>query len=374
MEISQQVFSDIQGIFQQAGSIPDLASFTNQIIRFLFKQIFAESSVVHFPSEQKYSKGDIEINLDQTYVRQYKEYYYLFDPVNWIDEFTQHPVVSVEDFIDYPQFMDSRFYNDFLIPQHIHHKLYLNLYSGFNHHARIGLYRSPNCQRFSKKEIVMLKLIVPYLGHAIEHHKLLEKNRLQSIFFNLLEENSAKGIILLDASMRLVYMNRAAKEFCRMLNLENAGGSAADHLPETLIEDCRTLVHQSLSNPAGTLPLTCHRTFSLNGAQSIQKSSRIVFEEVSSEKERFFLIYLEEKKSALPSSENLLKNHYHLTIRECEIVHYLFEGLKNTEIAKRVFLSEITVKKHLQSIYKKLQVSNRAAAVRKIAEAYQSMV
>jgi DNA-binding NarL/FixJ family response regulator len=166
-------------------------------------------------------------------------------------------------------------------------------------------------------------------------------------------------------------MNRTAKEFCRVLDFSNVKASLADYVPEMLIEDCRTLVHQSLSNPAGILPLTCHRTFCIGGAPRIMTSSRIVSEEISSEKERFFLIYLEEQKSPLPSTENQLKNQYSLTSRECEIVRYLYEGLKNTEIAKKVFLSEITVKKHLQSIFKKLKVPNRASAVRKIAETFQ---
>ncbi len=365
MEISQQVFSGIQNIFQLAGDNTELPSFTNQILRFLFNQIYAESAVVHFASETKYSKGDIEFNLDWAYVQQYKDYYYKHDPVHWIDEFTAYSVVSVEDFIDYQQFMDSAFYNDFLVPQRIHHKLYLNLYSGFNHHARIGLYRNSKYQRFSNQEIYLLKMIVPYLGHAIEHHKLMVKNRLQNIFFDILDENSSKGIMLLDASLRLIHLNRAAKEYCRILNFDEFDGKVTGHIPDGLIEDCRSLDYQSL-------PLTLHRTFSIDGDLEIEASSRILLKEITSEKKKFFLIYLEEKKLQRQSLETQMIIQYHLTKRECEIVRYLFEGLRNADIAKKVFLSEISVKKHVQSIFKKLKVLNRASAVRKIAETYQT--
>jgi LuxR family maltose regulon positive regulatory protein len=58
----------------------------------------------------------------------------------------------------------------------------------------------------------------------------------------------------------------------------------------------------------------------------------------------------------------------HLTEREKEILRLLIEGQPNKEIAGRLFIAEITVKKTITSIYRKLGVSSRAAAVRKTME------
>lgn len=52
-----------------------------------------------------------------------------------------------------------------------------------------------------------------------------------------------------------------------------------------------------------------------------------------------------------------------LTPREVELVDCLAEGLSNGEIARRLFLSEKTVKNHLGRIYAKLGVGSRSAAV-----------
>lgn len=52
-----------------------------------------------------------------------------------------------------------------------------------------------------------------------------------------------------------------------------------------------------------------------------------------------------------------------LTRREVELIGCLSEGLSNTEIAGRLFLSEKTVKNHLGRIYAKLGVSSRSAAI-----------
>ena len=59
---------------------------------------------------------------------------------------------------------------------------------------------------------------------------------------------------------------------------------------------------------------------------------------------------------------------YQLTAREKEILQLLLEGCQNKEIAGRLFIAEITVKKSITSIYRKLGVSSRAAAVRKTME------
>jgi two-component system nitrate/nitrite response regulator NarL len=52
-----------------------------------------------------------------------------------------------------------------------------------------------------------------------------------------------------------------------------------------------------------------------------------------------------------------------LTTRELEIIRLAADGLSTPEIAERLVVSTTTVKTHLQHIYEKLEVSDRAAAV-----------
>jgi LuxR family maltose regulon positive regulatory protein len=48
-----------------------------------------------------------------------------------------------------------------------------------------------------------------------------------------------------------------------------------------------------------------------------------------------------------------------LSWRELEVLALLAEGLRNKEIADRLFISEVTIKKHLHNSFKKLNVTNR---------------
>lgn len=49
-----------------------------------------------------------------------------------------------------------------------------------------------------------------------------------------------------------------------------------------------------------------------------------------------------------------------LSPREQEVVRFAIDGLTNLELAERLFVSEVTIKKHLTSIFQKLGVKNRA--------------
>jgi len=52
-----------------------------------------------------------------------------------------------------------------------------------------------------------------------------------------------------------------------------------------------------------------------------------------------------------------------LTPREQEVLRFLTKGTTNKEIAKALFISEKTVKSHLNSIFRKLKVSRRLQAI-----------
>ena len=52
-----------------------------------------------------------------------------------------------------------------------------------------------------------------------------------------------------------------------------------------------------------------------------------------------------------------------LTSREREILSLVAKGKSNSQIAEALFVREVTIKTHLNSIYRKLNVDNRVQAV-----------
>lgn len=69
-----------------------------------------------------------------------------------------------------------------------------------------------------------------------------------------------------------------------------------------------------------------------------------------------FSVYIDMFKKAETQTQEI---EYHLTDREKAIAIEIVKGLSNKEIAARLFIAESTVKKHVQNIYKKTEVTNR---------------
>ncbi len=61
-------------------------------------------------------------------------------------------------------------------------------------------------------------------------------------------------------------------------------------------------------------------------------------------------------------------HHFGLTEREIEILRTMALGLRNKEIADKLFISEKTVKTHINRVFRKLGVNTRATAIFKAVE------
>jgi two-component system NarL family response regulator len=66
-----------------------------------------------------------------------------------------------------------------------------------------------------------------------------------------------------------------------------------------------------------------------------------------------------EPSPAAPSPDGFNEPKPHLTRKETEVVRMVAQGLRNREIASRMFISEQTVKNHLRSVFEKLHVGDR---------------
>lgn len=60
---------------------------------------------------------------------------------------------------------------------------------------------------------------------------------------------------------------------------------------------------------------------------------------------------------------------FSLSARECEVAEHLIRGESNKSIAKHLFISEFTVRRHVESILRKLRISSRAAVLPALLQA-----
>lgn len=74
-------------------------------------------------------------------------------------------------------------------------------------------------------------------------------------------------------------------------------------------------------------------------------------------------------QAAYVAAERARRGTGPLTIRQREIVEYVAAGCSNAQIARRLRLSEATVRKHLENVFVRLDVTSRAAAVARVGSA-----
>jgi DNA-binding NarL/FixJ family response regulator len=72
---------------------------------------------------------------------------------------------------------------------------------------------------------------------------------------------------------------------------------------------------------------------------------------------------IREKQSVLTTSNTNFGNLELLTEREAEVLKYLCEGMNYKKVAQKLFISESTVKTHINNVFTKLKVNDRTQAV-----------
>jgi len=77
---------------------------------------------------------------------------------------------------------------------------------------------------------------------------------------------------------------------------------------------------------------------------------------------------IEEFRARARQTSFIRRSEKDLTSREWEVLDCLREGLSTRRIAKRLFITETTVRRHVGSILRKLDVPSREAAVEVVAQ------
>lgn len=111
--------------------------------------------------------------------------------------------------------------------------------------------------------------------------------------------------------------------------------------------------------------ISCILGFKLSGVISLQTDLQLFLKAIKVIKEGQLWISNDLLKVILEYNYHKKESSItiNLTEKEREIIEYICKGYRNKQIAERLFLSEQTVKAHINRIFKKLQLNNRAQLV-----------
>jgi LuxR family transcriptional regulator, maltose regulon positive regulatory protein len=105
---------------------------------------------------------------------------------------------------------------------------------------------------------------------------------------------------------------------------------------------------------------------SLTSARALVEEARVLLAECADP--GAVGVELEEVARSLTPAHRRIDGESELTVRELEVLRYLAEGVPKRDIGAALFLSYNTIHSHTKSIYQKLRVSSRDAAVARARE------
>ncbi|RMF85534.1 MAG: PAS domain-containing protein [Planctomycetota bacterium] len=180
------------------------------------------------------------------------------------------------------------------------------------------------------------------------------------------------GLVLTDAAERVLWLNRTAE---RILDVR-----AADclHRPfERVIKDVRLAAlwqqcRDAQENVLADVELSVPRELALkvNASRCLSASGELIgramlFCDVTTE--RVVQIQLSQDVAqrllALTSGHVAKREGPPLTHQEIRVLQLVGQGLGNKEIAEKLFVAPSTVRSHLKTLYRKLNLKSRAEAV-----------
>lgn len=220
----------------------------------------------------------------------------------------------------------------------------------------IGISLNRSDMSFSERERLLLDMLRPQLAQAHRNAEAATEVRRYLDSTRHAVEELDRGVVVLTLSGRVQWCTVRARE---LVNEYFGSFERADRLPADLrrwVERQRTLFSDNGVVPQLPEPLILDRL-----------GQRLVVRFVSDPEENRHLLLLE--KQTLPFSTRTLKS-LGLTRREAEILVWIARGKTNNEVAKLLYISPRTVKKHLEHIYQKLGVESRTEAVSRALEIF----
>lgn len=179
--------------------------------------------------------------------------------------------------------------------------------------------------------------------------------------------HAGPGIMLLTASMQVLYKDRRAWELCQQIIRCQDGKTANVVLPQavaSLVDQVRkTLKVRTDPKEWEQIQLrryvnTLHSSVLLYGTALIDQTNA----------ENRILIVISEVGIGAWQDNVVVraKEKFHLTARETTVVQHLLKGWTNKEIANEMRLAEQTIKEHLKHISEKTSTTSRTGIVIKI--------
>jgi DNA-binding CsgD family transcriptional regulator len=254
---------------------------------------------------------------------------------------------TVSDFLSEKQLHQREgLYQKFLRPMNMEEQMTL-VFPRANSMVVDGLTLFRSQRNFTERDRLILNLLLPHFMQAQQTGQVFAQ--LQQENKQLQDSLSATGSIVISDNSDVLFMTLKAEKWLQQYFFGHVKQSLPDHLQQW-VKYQKTLHHDNSSVPKPHLPMKIE-----------QDGKQLVIRFVANPINNHYVLVLEEQSFPSLTIESL--EYLGLSKREAEVLFWVAKGKENSEIAKILYVNTATVKKHLEHIYQKLEVTTRTSAV-----------
>jgi DNA-binding CsgD family transcriptional regulator len=293
---------------------------------------------------------------------------------NYIAAQQRQRFVRISDlFSNRSRLMKSAFYGRYMAPQKCAYGVCLFFWKRQRLICVIAIMRTATQGDFSLAEMNLIRQLYPQFLTALCRLRSLEREHLLRMDLEEFLSRLPLPTILLRWNLKPIYQNRAARDFCAVWEKgpEDAQlTKTTSPIPSEILDRCRLLKQQWAHAQRPIAPQTGFNEERVHHPRSPHLRATLHLKQLSScgVAQPHFLIECEDLRrhaalSTGPTASARLPHLVRLTRREQEVARLVCEGRSNQEIADAGCLSLPMVKKHLHTIFRKLEVSSRSRLI-----------
>jgi DNA-binding CsgD family transcriptional regulator/PAS domain-containing protein len=220
------------------------------------------------------------------------------------------------------------------------------------HHDR------PTGPRFGERGLALLRLLQPAFQAGVRSYVRLAGCRMG---VGRLLDTMADGLVLFDADGRVVHENVALGRI-----LADEPGANRDRVRGQMevLARCMCALARG-TGPSAECPPMPPGVREVRTATSAYRMHATLVDETLLGRTRGVLVALERTRPEFPTAE-ALRERFGLTAKEAEVALLLSRGHGNEEIARTLFVSPHTARRHTERILEKMKVRSRSEVAAKL--------
>jgi DNA-binding CsgD family transcriptional regulator len=293
--------------------------------------------------------------------------------------YAMHPrgkkLVHLAEFFDNRNsFERSVFYRRYMVPHKCAHGVALLFWKRQRLICTIAILRAAKQGDFSPVELKLLRQLYPQFLAALRRIESLERERSVRVNFQQFLSRLPLPTMILRWNLKPVYQNPAAREFFAIWEKgpeEAKRTNANSPVPSEIVDQCRVLKQRWIdAQPqvsSGRQTEFTEEQVQHPHSSNLRATIQLTQVKSAGVARPHFLVACEDLRRNDERSGRLglfrVPGITRLTRREREVAQLACEGHSNQEIADNACLSLQTVKKHLHSVFRKLEVPSRSRLV-----------